>query len=161
MRSFLLHAGLLSLLLAAPAAQAVDPAHAHDHHAPAKGLHLDHGRRWATDPALRQGMSAIRDAVVAAVHADRARPLSAAEATRLADAIQGQVDFLVANCRLAPEADAVLHVLIGQMLEGAGALRRHPADDAALQRIVHALKEYPDYFEHEGWRPVTSAAPAP
>lgn len=161
MSPLLIRTGLLLLALVSPAAVAVERMPAHDHHPPSAGLHLNHGQRWATDAALRQGMGGIREAVVSAVHAAAARPLTAVEANRLADAIRDQVDYLVANCRLAPEADAVLHVLIGQLLQGADALRRRPADEAALHRILQALKEYPAYFDHDGWKPVTTASSAP
>lgn len=143
---------LLVLVLAAPLAAAGDPPSSHDHHAPAGALQLDHGRRWATTPPLRQGMNGIRKAVVGAVPAHAPRALTAVEARQLADAIRLQVDYLVANCVLAPEADAALHVLLGQMLEGAQALRRNPADEAALQRILAALENYPAYFDDKGWR---------
>lgn len=161
MLPILTRAGLLLLVLASPAAVAVDRLPVHDHHPPSGGLHLNHGQRWATNPPLRQGMNGIREAVASTVHADAARALTPREANRLADAIRRQVDYLVAYCVLAPEADAVLHVLLGQLLEGAEALRRDPADEAALHLILSALKDYPAYFDHEGWRPVTTAAPAP
>lgn len=157
----LIRAGLLSLALLPPAALAVDRMPAHDHHLPPEGLHLNQGQRWATNAALRQGMGGIREAVMRAVHADAGHGLTAAEAKRLADAIRTQADYLVAYCVLAPEADAVLHVLLGKLLGGAEALRRDPADEAALHGIIEALKEYPVYFDHEGWQPVTTASPAP
>ena len=152
--------GLLSLLLVSTSALAVDHAPSHDHHKPSAGLHLNQGQRWVTDAPLRQGMSGIREALIIAVHADTAHPLSAAEAGKLADAIRTQTDYLIANCVLTPKADAVLHVLLGQLLEGAEALRQNPANEAALHHIITALKDYPVYFNHEGWKPVTTATPA-
>ena len=153
--------GLLSLLLASFPAAAVDRMPAHDHHLPAEGPQLNHGQRWQSNAPLRQGMTAIREAVIRALHANSSQPLSAAEANRLADTIRTQVDYLVAQCVLAPEADATLHALLGQLLAGAEALRANPADEEALHRIIQALKEYPVYFDHEGWRSVTSPLPAP
>lgn len=153
----LLRTALLTLVLVPPAAVAVDRVPAHDHHVPPGGLHLNHGQRWATTAPLRQGMGGIREAVLAAMPAATAQPLTAAEADRLADAIRTQVDYLVAHCVLAPEADAVLHVLLGELLEGAAALRRNPADADALPRIVAALREYPRYFADENWKPLTRA----
>jgi len=153
--------GLLSLLLVSTSALAVDRMPSHDHHKPSIGLHLNQGQRWATDAPLRQGMSNVREALILAVHADTTHPLSAAEADKLADAIRTQADYLVANCVLAPEADAVLHVLLGQLLEGAESLRLKPTDEAGLHNIITALKDYPAYFKHEGWKPVTTTTPVP
>lgn len=152
----------LALLLASSTALAVDrmPS-SHDHHVAPEGLHLNQGQRWASNAPLRQGMSGIRAAVVKAVHADTTQPLAAADAASLADAIRTQVDYLVAHCVLPPQADATLHVLLGQLLEGAEALRADPADEAALHRIIQALKEYPVYFDHADWKPVTTPTPAP
>lgn len=161
MSPFLIRTGLLSLLLVSFPAAAVDRMPAHDHQLPPEGLHLNQGQRWATNAPLRQGMSGIREAVVGAIHADTSRPLTTAEAGKLADAIRTQVDYLVAYCVLAPEADAVLHVLLGQLLEGAEGLRANPSDEAALHRIIQALKDYPVYFEHADWKPVTTPTPAP
>lgn len=162
MSPFLIRTGLLSVLLVSlpVSVAAVDRMPAHDHHLPPEGLHLNQGQRWASNAPLRQGMNGIREAVVAAVHADTTQPLTAAEAGKLADAIQSQVNYLVAHCVLTPLADATLHVLLGQLLEGAAALRANPADEAALHRIISALKDYPEYFDHEGWKPVTTDTPA-
>lgn len=157
----LLRTGLLPLLLMSASALAVDRMPVHDHHLPPAGLHLNQGQRWATNAPLRQGMGGIRDAVVGAIHADTSRPLTPAEAGKLADTIRTRVDYLVAYCVLPPDADAVLHVLLGQLLEGAEALRKNPADETALHRLVTALKDYPVYFDHDGWRPVTTPTPAP
>lgn len=145
---------LVLALLAAPVALAAAGADSHDHSRHGPGLHLNHGQRWATNPALRQGMAALRGEVAQALQAAASRPLTATEANRLADAIRGQVDYLVANCVLVPEADGVLHVLLGRMLEGAAALRRRPGDGAALRGIAAALEEYPVYFDHGGWTPL-------
>lgn len=153
--------GLLSLLLAALPAAAVDRMPSHDHHLPAEGAQLNHGQRWPSNAPLRQGMTAIREAVIQALHADTTQPLSAAEANRLADTIRTQVDYLVAHCVLAPAADATLHVLLGKLLQGAEGLRGNPADEAALAAIVSALKDYPAYFDHADWKPVTTPTPAP
>lgn len=161
MSPFLIRTGLLTLLLGSFPAAAVDRMPAHDHPLPPEGLHLNQGQRWETNAALRQGMGSIRDAVVGAVHANAPGPLSPAEAGKLADVIHAQTNYLVAYCVLAPEADAVLHALLGELLAGAEALRANPADEAALHRIVQALKDYPVYFDHAGWKPVTSSAPAP
>ncbi|MFO7603400.1 MAG: hypothetical protein R6X06_06255 [Gammaproteobacteria bacterium] len=128
-----------------------DGAHDHHHDSHAATLSLDHGHKWQTDAPLRQGMQSIRDAAlpaVAAFHADR---LSQAEATRLAAHIRAQVDYLVANCKLEPRADASLHALIGELLQGADVLAREPLSMQGLPRIIQTLRVYPDYFEHPGW----------
>ena len=115
-------------------------------------LVLNDGKRWVTDAPLRQGLERIRDAVVPVVAATAARPLTKDEATALSGAIKDEVQYLVENCKLEPKADAVLHVLLNDFLEGADALVSDPASKAALERIVKAVALYPQYFEHQGWR---------
>ena len=111
-------------------------------------LRLDQGQPWATDAPLVQGMERIRDAVneAAALPA-----LDADSAAALARSVRGQVDFLIANCRLEPDADATLHVFIAQLLGAAAALEKDPASAEGLPQLQETLREYPHYFAHPGW----------
>lgn len=117
-------------------------------------LGLNDGKRWATDAPLRQGLERIRDGVAPIVAASTARPLTKDEATALSGAIKDQVQFLVENCKLEPRADAALHVLLNDFLQGADALAADPASKAGIKRVVKALNLYPQYFDHQGWRPL-------
>lgn len=145
-----LAAGALSLVLGG-ALLTAQPAHAqHEHEAHATtGLTLNDGARWATDEPLRIGMQRIRDAVAPAIVAGP-HSLSKDGATALAVAVREQVSYLVANCKLEPKADVVLHVLIAELLGGAEALERDPHAEGGLPRIEQALRQYREYFEHPG-----------
>lgn len=127
--------------------------HGHGQHGMPE-LVLNDGKRWATDAPLRQGLERIRDAVAPIVAPSATRPLTNAEATALSVAIKDQVQYLVENCKLEPKADAALHVLLNDFLQGADALAVDPASMPALKRIMRALHLYPQYFDHQGWRPV-------
>ena len=127
-------------------------AHQHDHEQHAgTDLGLNQGKKWHTDAALRQGMQHIHKAAMAATGAFHQAVLSQAEADKLAKLVNQQVDYLVANCKLEPQADAVLHVLIGDLLAGAGELSKQASSSDGLPRIVGALQQYPNYFDHPGW----------
>ena len=151
-------AALLMLAVGVTAATLPFPVHAqHDHGHDAQataGLTLNDGARWATDEPLRIGMQRMRDAAAPALAAEP-HTLSQKDAAALATAIRDQVSYLVANCRLEPRADATLHVLIAELLGGAGEIERDPASNEGLPRISHALQQYPEYFDHPGWKPVT------
>lgn len=111
-------------------------------------LRLDQGQPWATDAPLVEGMARIRDAVNEAA----ALPtLDADSAIALARSVRGQVDFLIANCRLEPDADATLHVFIAQILNAAAALENNPASPEGLPQLQETLRDYPRYFAHPGW----------
>ena len=107
MRSMLFVA--LAAGLAFTASQA--GAQHHDHHqatAPAPAL------RYATDAPLREHMDGIRIAVAALEHGEHGH-LDAVQVVALADVIQAHVRGIVAECKLAPEADAVLHGIIAPL----------------------------------------------
>lgn len=126
-------------------ADAHDAGHAGEHaHSIEPGTRVAPEGGWASDAPLRQGMQAILDAVVAAVRAQGEGPALAAE-------LRAQIDFLFANCRLEPEADAALHGILAELLlsaqrleAGASAVQEHDALHASLQR-------YGQQFQHPDW----------
>jgi hypothetical protein len=122
----------------------------------APGLTLNQGKKWNTDTTLRQGMKKISDKVINAVPAYHHATLTKADADKLARDIHNQVNYLVANCKLEPEADATLHVLIGDLLTAASTLSREPLSPQGLPSIVRTLQQYPKYFAHPGWKDMTA-----
>jgi len=103
--------------------------------------------------ALRHGgHQAAFDADHPAIHAGKETD---AQYAALAGKIEAQVQGIVANCKLAPAADANLHYVIADLLQGVSLMRGEDAkrsrhDGAAL---VHgALLSYPKYFDDPGWK---------
>lgn len=107
-------------------------AHAHDTAAPP----LVNGQRWETDEALRTSMLKIRDAA------------SQQQGAALASTTKAQVDYMITHCKLDSQADAALHDIISQLLTGADMLNKAPDSPDGVERIQHALQQYPDYFNH-------------
>jgi hypothetical protein len=128
--------------------------HKHDGHA-ASALSLNQGKQWQTDAPLRQGMQSIKEAVQKAVPAFHQGTLTKPDAEKLASHINAQVEYLVTNCKLQPQADAVLHVFIGDLIAGADELAKQPSSMQGLPRIVGVLQKYPDYFDHPGWKGIS------
>lgn len=151
-QSMLLAAAVAAALGAAPlAAHAMEPAHEHAAHGQ---LALDDGKKWPTDAALRAGMSHIRKLVeprLAAVHAGQ---LGAGQYEALARKVEAEVGYIVANCKLEPRADAMLHLVIADIGAGVDAMA---GKSAALKRaqgavaVAAALDAYGRYFNHPGW----------
>ena len=138
-------------LLAAPPAGGQ-----HTHSGGAHTLSLDAGKKWATDASLRQGMTAIRDAVAADRRAIDAGSETAEQYRALAEKIDAQIASIVQHCKLAPAADAQLHVLLSDLVGGSEQMK---SSEAAKRRqgaasVVGALDAYPRYFEHPGWSPL-------
>lgn len=126
--------------------------HKHDHDsasAPASAngqLVLNHGKKWASDAALRTAMQKV------AVLAGKTGTPDPAKAKQIADGINQQVSYMVKNCHLEAKADAVLHALIADLLAGASAVTDPAKADAGIAQIRQALRQYPQYFNHPLWR---------
>lgn len=129
----------------------------HDHDGEAAVLSLNNGQRWETDLPLRTGMQRIREAVDQTALTRGSRPLTPAEANALSASVQENVTYLIENCKLPPEADANLHVLITELLTGAARLASNPAAGDGIEQITRALRHYPVYFNHPGWAPLDAA----
>ncbi|MEZ5513897.1 MAG: DUF3365 domain-containing protein [Steroidobacteraceae bacterium] len=122
-------------------------------------LELNEGAKWTTDEPLRNGMERIRAAIAPPI-ASLAAGQSVERATELASTIRQQVDYLIENCKLEPQADAMLHLLIAEILEGASEIEHADTVAAGLARVQQAMARYPQYFEHPGWVANGLAEPA-
>ncbi len=128
---------------------------AHDHgHASAAAKPLPAGQRWATDAPLRQGMTEIRHALEPQLGAIHKNKLTPEQYQAIAAKTEQQVAHIVANCKLSPDADAALHVIIGQIGEAteamAGKSKAQPRDGAV--KLLGALNDYGRTFDHPGWK---------
>jgi hypothetical protein len=140
----------------APAQAATDAHdHAHDAATPAK-LALNHGKKWTTDAPLRQRMGEIRALMAERIPAIHAGKLSAADYQALGVAVEQKVGAIVAECKLPPEADAMLHLIVADLVEGAdvmqGKAAGKPGDGA--HKVAMAANAYGRYFDHKGWKPL-------
>jgi len=147
-------AAAVALAFGGPALASGD-AHEHAHGGHEAKLVLDHGRKWQTDEPLRKGMSAIREAVakdVKAIHAGKAKP---EQYRALAKKVEAEVAGIVQNCKLEPEADAQLHIVIAELLAGTEAMQgkeKGVKPRAGAERVAKALNAYGEHFAHEGWK---------
>lgn len=135
----------------APTAAAAEE-HAH-HHGASASVALQRppgGGNWDTDAPLRQGMERIHAVMADALPAFEKGELGSEAASSLAAEVRAQVQFLIANCKLEPAADAQLHILIGQMLAAADALSKEPMSEQGMPRLHEAVQRYGDHFEHPG-----------
>jgi hypothetical protein len=149
----------LAAILFASAAIGMAPpvaaAESHDHHhevAPAT-LQLDQGRKWATDAPLRQGMAAMRADLARKLHAIHKGTLSREDYAVLGKSIEAQIGAIVSQCKLEPKADAMLHIVIGELAGASDVMQgKAPGNPAeAAHRAVAGLNNYGKYFAHPGW----------
>lgn len=140
------------------AAGAVAQPAPHQHEAAGpQQLGLDQGgRKWATDAPLREGMVRIRGAVEPRLGAAHAGQLGPAEYRQLASQVETEVGGIVANCKLPPKADAMLHLVLADI--GVGVEAMNGADAArrpeGLAKVAQAVNEYGRLFDHPGFRPI-------
>lgn len=139
-----------------------DALHAHSgEDAHAHGLAHGHGEeavpavRWASDEPLRTGMRRLRAATEALSHAAHGH-LDAAQVKGIAAELEGAVQDMFAQCRLAPEPDAALHPLLARVLDASATLAEGSFDAGAHDALLAVLARYPLLFDDEGW----SALPA-
>lgn len=137
---------------------AFNPAYAdttHDAHSAhdAATLSLDHGKPWPTDEPLRRGMDNLRAAFAENLEAIHANELSDAGFKALGEKTAQEVATIVAQCKLKPDADAMLHVVVGELLAGADIMmgKVEGAPRAGAHKAVMALDNYGRYFDHPGW----------
>jgi hypothetical protein len=128
--------------------------HAHGDKAAAVQLRLNHGKKWQTDDALRRGMSEIRAAIAEALTPIHENVFTPAQYDALAARTQAQIDYVVGNCKLPEEADRQLHLVLEQIIDGVAEMKAATGRDQGAAKIVHALDQYGDYFNHVGWRPL-------
>ena len=146
--SALLVMGLASL---AGGALATTPHPDDGHGAAIRELRLDQGKRWPTDEPLRQGMSDIRAAMATAFPQIHMGQFTSAQYGALAAKIQERVDHVVGNCRLSEEADAQLHVVLMEIVEGTEAIRTGPDRLGGSMRVIQAIEAYGRNFDHPDW----------
>ena len=149
---------LTAFLAAAFTLGANSPVPAADPHQHASGeptkLSLDHGKKWATDASLRKGMTEIRTALAANLEGIHKRTLTPADYRALGTAVEAQVAFIVAECKLEPAADANLHHIVADLVAGSGAMQGKSATKPAAGAVqtVQAVNRYGQYFDHPGWK---------
>jgi hypothetical protein len=112
---------------------------------------LAEGERWATDEPLRASMLKIRAAVEATLPAYKSGVLNANQAQSLSATVEQNVTYMIQNCKLQPEPDAALHVLIGRMLTASEMMKKDPASPAGWPELMAVLHDYGAAFDHSGW----------
>ena len=142
---------VLALGLADPTMAAT--GHSHEGQGGPIELSLNHGSKWQTDEALRDGMAAARLAMADALDRIHDGHYGPDEYAALARTLEANVDDIVRNCRLPEEADAQLHIVLAAILDGIEAMRTGPDRVGGAVTIVSALDAYGSHFDHLGFEP--------
>ncbi|MCK0510881.1 hypothetical protein [Aromatoleum buckelii] len=131
----------------------------HDHDNGAAALKLNAGSRWHTDAALQQGMLKIRAAVEHSLPAVHGGTFTDDQYRSLGHTVENEIAYIVQNCKLAPEADSVLHGIIAELGDGVEVITGKKAVGDRSKGVVHlvrALDNYGTYFDHPAWTRVAT-----
>lgn len=145
---------VIGLTVGSAAGALATETHSHDGSETSAELVLNNGAKWETDDPLRRGMADMRDDMAAALPLIHDGDFTPAQYAALAAKVDGHIDYLVANCRLSPEADEQLHVVLVEIMDGAEAMKSAADQKHGAVKIVLALDVYPDYFDHPGWQAI-------
>ncbi len=129
--------------------------HTHDVTTPTK-LSLDQGVNLPAEP-LRDGMNRIRTLVEPQLSAAVGGKLIRARYAALASQVETEVGGIVTNCKLEPKADAMLHIVIGEIDSCTAAMAgktAQPRPAQSLAQVARAINDYADHFDHPGFKPI-------
>ena len=157
MKPYLLTALTVLTLAATGPSFAANEAHDHGHGTTSATLQLNAGKRWETDTALRQAMRNIRQTMAGALHDIHENRLLAKGYGKLAQKVEAEVGNIVANCKLEPKADAMLHLVIADIGAGTDTMagkdaKARPA--LGLVMVAQAVNQYGNHFDHPGFKPI-------
>lgn len=144
--------------LAAGPVVAADAHHHDDHAAHGAKLQLDNGRKWPSDEPLRKSMTGLRSAFAGKIHAIHTGKLPAEGYRELGGRVDSAVAGIVAECKLEPKADAMLHIVVADLIAGADIMQGRAAGKpmAGAHKAVTALNAYGRHFDHPDWKPLKS-----
>lgn len=149
-------ASAIGLTLALEGAHAAEAGHeqAHAHgHQQQPATQPANAAQPATTQALRTGMTRLRQTL----QAQPRQALDTAAALRLQSAVEADIAALIEECELPAKADAVLHGVLAELLQGAAALHDPASRAAGLQRLDDGLQSYSALFAAPHWSPAQAA----
>jgi hypothetical protein len=150
-RSIAILLGFLFAVAGHAATPAADDAHHGHHQHEASVIQPPAGQLWPTDEYLRTGMSKIERAIAQAI---AHRPVSRERALETARIVEQNVAYIVENCKLPPQPDAALHVVIGRLMTAANGLKEEASREPAIEQLENVLHDYRENFDHAPAEPL-------
>ena len=142
-------------LATVPAVSHAAEADHHHHEEGPKKLALDEGgKKWATDAALRKGMEQLKTLVEADHPPIHAKKFTTEGYRALSKKLEEPIGEIFRTCKLPPKADAMLHVVLLDVLDAMKVMGGDaPVTEkrSAFVRIVTSLNGYGEHFDHPGW----------
>ena len=137
-------------------AMAAESGNVDDHGHGVTELSLNNGAKWTIDEPLSRAMNNIRDVMAEEIEALHANELDGEEYIALSEQINAEVTYMIENCKLEPEADAQLHIIIHDLLGGTTAMSDQTNAKKGAITVVEALDDYSTYFDDPNFEPITN-----
>lgn len=129
--------------------------YADEHTAKPSEPSLNHGKKWETTEAMRQGMDNIRQVMSASQEDIEKERLSTQDYQQLAEAVNKNVADILKNGNLAKTTSKAFHVVIlADLTQSTELMRTSPkvqTQRVAAMGVLHSLRNYGEYFQHPGW----------
>ena len=140
-------------------ASAHDHNHAHKQTSPQKeqleaqqSMQLDQGKKWPIDASLHSGMSNIKTSMEENISEIHNNQFTSAQYKSLAGKIDVQLAYLFKNCNLPEEADAQLHILLFNIMQGSKQMQSPNSPRSGAIKTIKTLQKYPHYFDDKNWQ---------
>lgn len=126
--------------------------HEHHHEENDAKLSLNDGNKWPIDKSLHIGMSNIKNEIANNLQDIHHERFTDEQYTILAGTLDQQLSFLFKNCKLPPLADAQLHTLLAEIINGVDKIKHANNKKQGAVLIIQALNDYPVYFFDPNWQ---------
>ncbi|TDQ38183.1 hypothetical protein [Thiopseudomonas denitrificans] len=144
----------LALSLGSVSAFTMAAEEEHDHGQAITEMQLNNGSKWGIDAPLSQAMAKISQAINAEVESIHADTLAQENYVALASEINTQVAYMIENCELEPAADAQLHIIIHDLMDGSASMENQSSARNGAVKVINALGNYANYFDDPKFQPV-------
>src|SRR5690554_733487 len=112
------------------------------------------GEKWEIDAPLSLAMRKIRNAMSEQLDGIHANNLPQKKYNALAKEINNQIAYMIENCELEPAADAQLHIIIHDLMNGAETMQSEASAQAGAVKVVGAIENYTRYFNDPKLKPL-------
>lgn len=121
---------------------------AHHHHSETASVSLNKGKKLSVDATMKKNMEIIEKKFQEVLNLTSAKKITDADYIALSDTLVTSSQDIIKNCKLDPKADETFHTaVLAPMLDAAKELKSKDQQKNGLEKVKHALMQYPQYFE--------------
>ncbi len=107
-------------------------------------------KKFVADQNLKKRMNIVLETMMA-LHKNESTNVKKEYLTEIGGKIERTVQDIFKSCKLAPDADAAIHPILAEILDGAAMLKRGLSKDGS-KKIHEAFLKYESYFDHADWK---------